>query len=74
MLHIVRACITANSFEALEKLIKDAWDTEKASDYIITAAANAQQPIDSSHSPNGGQSSGISTADIYARRKSKVVS
>lgn len=69
---ILNACKTVDQYGDLEKLVTEDWDAQKASDYILSTAANSERHIDSSHSPDGGQSPGIDTTAIYARRNGRT--
>ncbi|MEM1113272.1 MAG: head maturation protease, ClpP-related [Pseudomonadota bacterium] len=68
---IVKACATTGSFKSLEKLITDDWEADKASEYVLAEASTAEH-IDPTHSPEGGQTAGIDTTSIYARRNRKT--
>lgn len=68
---IMKACATAGSFAHLDKLVTENWEADKAADYILAAASN-QPPIHSTHSPEGGQRTGVDTKAIYARRNRKA--
>ncbi|MEM6483799.1 MAG: head maturation protease, ClpP-related [Pseudomonadota bacterium] len=72
VMSIARACATVGSYDSLEKMVAEDWDAQKASDFIISAAASSSPNINSSHSPNGGHKSIVNTNEIYARRKSQA--
>lgn len=71
---ILKAAAVANHFGCVEKLISEAWEADKASDFIIAAAAGQDPNIHTSHSPEGGQKSVVDPTAIYARRKAKATS
>ena len=69
---ILKACETTGQFGHLAKLIDENWEASKASDYVLAAAAGSEAHIQGSHSPEGGQISGLDSSKIYARRNRKT--
>lgn len=69
---IVRAAVVAKQFDAVEKLVSEAWEADKAADFLIAAAASADEQINASHSPEGGHQAALDIRSIYARRKLKT--
>lgn len=70
IMEILKACATTGDFSNLEKLITEKWEAKQASDYILAAAAGGQH-IHGTHSPEGGQNTGINSGKIYADRLKK---
>ena len=71
---ILSACSSTNQPQLAEKLIVNAMSADDAKQYIfdVAAAASNSQGIFNSHSPEGGQTKGVDTASIYAKRNRKA--
>jgi ATP-dependent Clp protease protease subunit len=71
---ILSACASTNQIHLAEKLLSNSMSLEDARQYIfdVAAAASASQGIFNSHSPEGGQSKGVDTSSIYAKRNRKA--
>jgi len=70
VLAIFRLCQTTNQLQTFEKLIVNGTAEDPAIEYImdVAAAYSDATAIVTSHSPEGGHSNPLDTAELYANR------